>query len=407
MTLLANAFREQVKKTKDISMINEQQHSVAYSTGFLALDFLNGSILNINGKKYYEVGIVDGSINAIIARSGAGKSTFCIQAAANIVRPFETSTVFMDNAEVGFLKSRAMQLSGFDKDEFARRFIMRDAGITTETVYERVKMIHDIKVSDMDNYTYDTGIIDEYGKPIIKFEPTVYILDSLKAILPKKISEDEGSNMNGAITAKTNSDVFLRLVPMCREANIIMLIINHITQKGIGSFMPQKSDLAYLKQDESLPGGKTTSTYLQNNIFRLDEKSKLKSSEAFGIDGAQVNVDIVKSRTSKVGKSCALIFDMDIGYDPDLSLFIYLKENGLLEGAGAYLHLPGSEIKFSQKNFKEVLYTNKQFYDEFVSVVLKALTDDIEAREQKKFVEQQEADKARAPYEAILKQLYK
>jgi hypothetical protein len=299
-----------------------------------------------------------------------------------------------------------MQLSKFDQDEFQRRFIMRDAGITTETVYERVKMIHDIKVADADNYTYDTGIIDEYGKPIIKFEPTVYILDSLKAILPKKISEDEGSNMNGAITAKTNSDVFLRLVPMCREANIIMLIINHITQKGIGSFLPQKADLAYLKQDESLPGGKTTSTYLQNNIFRLDEKSKLKSSEAFGIDGSQVNVDIVKSRTNKAGKSCALVFDQAIGYDPDLSLFIYLKENNLIEGAGAYLHLPGSDIKFSQKNFKEVLYTNKEFYDQFVQVVFGALTADMDAREEKKLIEQREAENARSPYEAILKQLY-
>ena len=55
MTLLSAAFREQVKKTKDISMINEQQHSVAYSTGFLNIDFLNGTILNINGKNNLQV----------------------------------------------------------------------------------------------------------------------------------------------------------------------------------------------------------------------------------------------------------------------------------------------------------------------------------------------------------------
>lgn len=405
MSLLSAAFREQVKKTKDISMINEQQHSIAYSTGFLSIDFLNGTILNIGDKKYFEVGIVDGSINAVIARSGAGKSTICTQWAANIIRPFPTACVYMDNAESGFLLSRAIQLSGFSKDEFNKRFIMRDAGITTESIYDRVKLIHDIKINNPNDYTYDTGIKDEYGKPIIKFEPTVYILDSLKSILPKKLSEDEGSNMNGATTARINSDVFLRLVPMCREANIIMLIINHITQKGIGSFTPVKSDLAYLKQNESLPGGKTTSTYLQNNIFRLDEKTKLKESEAFGIDGSIVNIDIVKSRTNKSGKSCAVVFDQNNGYDPDLSLFMYLKENNLIEGAGAYLHLPDSNIKFSQRTFKKTLYTNKEFYDQFVNVCLNSLKKDILDREAKKNINSEEFNGVESPYQAILNQL--
>lgn len=404
-TLLSAAFREQVKKTKDISMINEQQHSIAYSTGFLNIDFLNGTILNINGKKYFQVGIIDGSINAVIARSGAGKSTICTQWAANIIRPFPTACVYMDNAESGFLLSRAQQLSGFDQEEFRRRFILRDAGINTESIYSRVKLIHDIKVDHADEYLYDTGIVDEYGKPIMKFEPTVYIIDSLKAIMPKKLTEDEGSNMNGAITAKTNSDVFLRLVPLCREANIIMLIINHITQKGIGSFMPVKSDLAYLKQDESLPGGKTTSTYLQNNIFRLDEKTKLKESDTFGIDGAIVNVDIVKSRTNKAGKSATLVFDQNNGYDPDLSLFMYLKENGLIEGAGAYLHLPNSDIKFSQKQFKDVLYNNEDFYNTFVNTCFQSLTQDMLRRESKKRVEDKIVSGMKSPYEAILQQV--
>jgi len=407
MSLLSAAFREQVKKTKDISMINEQQHSVGYSTGFLNIDFLNGTILNINNNKYFQVGIVDGSINAVISRSGEGKSTICTQWAFNIIRNFPTSCVYMDNAESGFLRSRAIQLSGLSQEEFDKRCIMRDAGITTESVYDRVRLIHDIKVDNPEEYTYDTGIKDEYGKPIIKFEPTVYILDSLKAIMPKKLSDDEGSNMNGAITAKTNSDVFLRLIPLCREANIIMLIINHITMNGIGSFMPVKADLAYLKQNESLPGGRTTSTYLQNNIFRLDGKSKLKESEAFGIDGSIVNVDIVKSRTNKAGKSATLVFDQNNGYDPDLSLFMYLKENNILEGAGAYLKLPGSDIKFSQKQFKQTLYTNPDFYNQFVSVCYDALTKDILEREAKKNIEEQFGAGMVSPYQAILQQLNK
>jgi hypothetical protein len=211
--------------------------------------------------------------------------------------------------------------------------------------------------------------------------------------------------MNGAITAKANSDVFLRLVPMCKEANIIILVINHITQGGIGSFMPVKADLAYLKQGESLPGGRTTSTYLQNNIFRLDRRSKLKETETFGIDGSITNMDIVKSRTNKAGKSATLVFDQNNGYDPDLSLFMYLKENGLLEGAGAFLRLPGSEIKFSQKQFKQTLYTNPDFYNQFVTVCYQALTNDLIEREAKKKREEEFVTGMVSPYQAILQQL--
>lgn len=404
MGLLSMAFREQVKKTKDISMIDEQKHSVAYSTGFLPIDFLNGYILEINDRMYYQPGIIDGSINAVISRSGEGKSTICIQWAANIIRDFKTSCVFMDNAEGGMLLSRAVQLSKFSQEEFQKRFILRDAGITTESIYDRVKMIHDIKVDNPSEYQYDTGIVDEYGKPIMKFEPTVYILDSLKSILPKKLAEDEGTNMNGATTARINSDVFLRLVPMCREANIIMLVINHITTKGVGSFLPQKADLAYLKQDESLPGGKTTSTYLQNNIFRLSGRTKLKADKEFGIDGSIVDVSIVKSRTNKAGKDCQLVFSQEDGYDPDLSLFLMLKQNGVLEGAGAHLRLPGSDVRFSQRTFKSTLYSNEEFYNTFVNLCLEELTKSLLERHKKK-KEEENTTLSTSPYEAILKKM--
>ena len=139
--------------------------------------------------------------------------------------------------------------------------------------------------------------------------------------------------------------------------------------------------------------------------IRLDEKSKLKNAEAFGIDGAIVNVEIVKSRTNKAGKGCTLVFDQTNGYDPDLSLFMFLKENNILEGAGAYLRLPGSEIKFSQRGFKEKLYSDPEFYKAFVATCYQALTMDLETREAEKIVAEAEAKSMVSPYQAILDQL--
>ena len=51
-------------KEETIAQIEEMKYNVGYSTGFLPLDFLNGDCFEIQGKLYYQIGIVDGSINA-------------------------------------------------------------------------------------------------------------------------------------------------------------------------------------------------------------------------------------------------------------------------------------------------------------------------------------------------------
>ena len=195
MTLLSRAFREQVKQTKDISQKNEMTYSVSHPTGFLNLDFTNGYIQEVNGGLRYELGLSDGSINMVISDSGVGKTTLCTQIAANIVKSFKSSVVFYEQAEVGTNIQRIKNISGIISDEeFSKRFIIRDAGITIESIYERVKMVHDIKVNDQSSYLYDTGMIDMRGEPIFKFEPTIFIVDSVKMVLSKKNAEADESN---------------------------------------------------------------------------------------------------------------------------------------------------------------------------------------------------------------------
>lgn len=406
MGFLTERFREEVKKTKDLAQISEMTYSVSYPTGFLNLDFANGYIQNINGRTHYQLGLSDGSINMLIANSSTGKTTLAAQMACNIIRPFKTSGIFFEEAEVGANIQRIKELSGFDSDEFNKRFIIRDSGITSESIYRRVKMIHDMKMDNYDAYSYDTGLIDDYGKPVIKLEPTVMIIDSIKMVLPEKISETEATNMAGAQTAKANSDTYTRMVPLCRMANIIIITINHITVDVNVGITPKKADLAYLRQGEKISGGRSLS-YIQNNIFRLDIKSKLKPEETFGIDGSIVDVDIVKSRTNASGRSnCTLVFNQYAGYDPDLSLFLYLKNNNLLEGSGAYLKLPGNDTKFSQKKFKELLYTDTDFYQSFVQTCAYHLSKSLLDRYNEKEEMQNTQSKVVSPYQAILNNLY-
>lgn len=406
MTLLAKAFREQVKQTKDISQKTEMTYSVSYPTGFLNLDFANGYVQEVGNTLKFELGISDGSMNMIISDSGVGKTTLCTQIAANIAKKFKTSTIFYEQAEVGTNIQRIKNLSGLSSDEeFSNRFVVRDAGITIESIYERVRMVYDIKTSNPNEYMYNTGMVDMQGKPIFKFEPTIFIVDSIKMVLSKKNAEaEETNNMAAAVNAKANSEYYTKMVPLCRQANIIMLLINHITMDINTGFLPKKAELSYLKQGEHISGGKSL-TYIQNNIFRLDVKSKLKPEEGFGISGSVVNIDIVKSRTNKSSRArCFLVFNQETGYDPDLSLLLLLKENKILEGSGAYLKLPGYDKKFSQKQFKNILYSDPEFYNVFVGVCLEYLKNNL-LEEYNRIKQAESIGLQQSPYEAILSQL--
>src|SRR5574344_2843554 len=128
-SLLAEQFRKKVNSLKDPRMKNEKVPEVAYPTGFLGIDFLNVAYIPVamNGEKfsYPSVGIVDGSYVEFIGRTGAGKSTICVQIASNIIRPFPKSCCFEDQTEAGVMDSRKCVLSGYYGDELKNRFITR------------------------------------------------------------------------------------------------------------------------------------------------------------------------------------------------------------------------------------------------------------------------------------------
>lgn len=388
MSLLASQFRSKVAKSKDYRMKVEEEFPVGYSTGYLSFDFRNGTVIHVKTEDknfcYYSVGVTDGSFIMLIGRSGCGKSTWLTQTVANIIRPFKTSCVFMDSIEGGMTIPRREQLTDYYGQELTERFVVRNTGINIENFYERVKMIHDLKMENREAYEYDTGLYDTLGNRIYKLEPTVYALDSLALIMSEKHAEEEelSGQMSTTAMAKNNAAVFRRIIPMLKSANIILFAVNHITENiDINPMAKKKAQVSYLKQSERLPGGNTV-IYLANNIIRFDDVTKLKAGEAFGIDGSLVDLTLVKSRTNKAGQSCTLVFNQDSGFDPELSLFLLLKQNNRIGGAGAYFYIgEHSEIKFSQKAFKEKLKTDQAFKEIFMNEVISVLTEQLKAQE--------------------------
>lgn len=374
MSLLVKSFREKITKEKDVRKKDEAKPMTCYSTGFLGFDMRNGSIQygKRNGEtyKYISAGIVDGTCNIVIGGTGTGKTTWVLQTSGNIIRPFENSSIFLDDAEASSASNvnRMQQLLGIqDQEEYRNKVITRNVGINAENLYERIIMIHDMKLSDPDKYLYDTGHYDMFGDKIFKFQPTVYILDSLMQLMPENVTEEEelSGQMSNTSTAKTNTTIFRRIIPKLKEANIIMFVINHILEDVNISIFKKKPDVPYLKVGERLPGGKTI-PYLANNVIRFDASSKLKADDGFNIDGNIISISFNKSRTNKAGQSINLVFDQERGFDYDLSLFLLLKENKRLKGAGAYLYLEElPNVKFAQKQFKQKLAENVELQNAF------------------------------------------
>ena len=372
MGLLADRFRAEMLKTKDPRM-EEASADVLYPTGFLSFDYLNGykvhvhNDLNDDDFFYNAVGIVDGSSNTIIGRSGSGKTTMALQMAANIVRPFPGAVIFYDDIESGSNSANREILTHFGPDEISDRIIYRNAAITSENFYQRISSIYNEKLAHKADYEYDTGLLDSRGNRIYKLVPTVYILDSLPVLTPEKLTEEEelSGQMSTTAIAKTNAAIFKRIIPKLKAANIILFAINHVNAKiEINPFSHSKAQIGFLKQGETLPGG-NSALYLANNMIRVDDGTKLKSSEGIGVDGKIVNIEIIKSRTNAAGRSVPMVFVAGEGFDPIWSLYMLLKSTGGIT-SGSYGTLRGYEdFKFRHKEFKSKLFSDSDFAQAF------------------------------------------
>lgn len=379
MSLMDN-FRAKMDKVKVAGSNKRAEFDVMYSTGFLSIDYLNGTTVHVESEErnftYNSVGIVDGSTNTIIGRSGSGKSTLLRQIAGNIMRQFDNALLFDDDIEGSLPWVRKEFLYGLDPDVVEKRCEFRNRGITTENVYQRIHGLYELKIQNRKEFEYDTGLYDTRGNRIYKLVPSIYIIDSLPMLLPEDLANDDelGGSMDASSIAKKNTSLLKKISQDCKEANIILFTINHILDEIQMGFIPKAAQISGLKQGERLPGGKAA-IYLANNMFRVDDSLTLKADKDFGIDGSVITLTLIKSRTNATKRSIPLIFNKTEGrFDELLSLFQLLKSEGVLQGTGVYYLESAPDIKFKQKNFKEILENSPELQKAFAEECYKILS---------------------------------
>lgn len=361
--LLTDAIREAFASDKDKSLAEEANTTFTHNTGIKLLDYkLGRRVYPQDHESYCATGIDEGNYIMMIGKSGSGKTTCALQMAINIVKDYQHSQIFHDDLEQATNDARVRAMSKWSVAEMKQKYIKKTSGITSESFYKRIKYISDTKQKLRDQIEIETDKVDLQGNPIKILPPTVFLLDSLPLLVPEKIADEDelSGQMSQTAVAKANAAIFRRIMPLLKKSNIILIVVNHITQKvEINPMVHTKPQINYLKQDESIPGGNTP-LYLANTLLRLDPGSKLTDDKEFGINGFKNTLTIIKSRSNRAGQTMDLIFDQVRGVDNILSLYQLLKDEKLVN-TGSFCSLKSCpDVKFRQKDFKKKLQESKE-----------------------------------------------
>lgn len=365
--------------------------SVAYSTGFLPLDYRNGyKLTSLNDEEEViserdSVGLVGGSFITVVGKTGVAKTTLCLQMAANMVKPFKNGFVVINDLEQSLTLTRIKNITGLTQKEMKSKIILKQEKNYIEDIFEMIMAIVREKEANKDDYMYDTGLLDEYGDPITAYEPTIIINDSIPTMSCKeteKNDEMEGQTYANRV-AKALAQFYKKLTPIIKAYNITVIAINHINQKiEINPFVKSQAQIAYLGQNESLPGGNAP-LYYAHNILKLVAAGKYKEEDD-GFDGLKVRVELIKARTNKSGQFTHLVLNQQSGFDPILSLLVYCEDNGLLEGRNPYKYFAGNpDVKFDSRKLKDEFLSRPEVRDAMMRVCVPSLQSILSVNDEK------------------------
>jgi hypothetical protein len=181
-------------------------------------------------------------------------TSLAIKMACSIVEPYENGNIFHYDFERATNVSRVKTISGWSDETIEKKYKNLQRNIYSESIYKLVKSIDKLKnkPETYDEIKLDSGEVDSDGNPIYVLPPTVILLDSWALTIPEGISEEDelSGQMSATSIARINNSIIKRLAGPLERGNIILIAINHITQKiEINAFAKTQAAINYLKQD--------------------------------------------------------------------------------------------------------------------------------------------------------------
>jgi hypothetical protein len=376
----------------------------SYPTGISVIDYAFGYEINVkdeNGefvKKRTMLGLQAGSFNVVSGRTQSYKTTMVIQMASNIAYSNQGNVIHYDT-ECRLVTQRVKTLSKLPDDWFDAdfpRYKFKSGAISFETLKADITELYENRMRHKDLLLKDTGEVDPRNRPIYLMPPTVVIIDSLQNVIVKDIDvEDKDfdkmkelrSNTQGARSAYTIRGLLTDILPMMKEANIIVLCIAHKTAniqlQGIGG---AKKQFQYGANDERISGGSAVefnASAVINLTGEIRDDSRFHE-DTDGFEGNTVLFEPTKASTNESGnKRTGLGFSIIVdkrkeGVDNIRTLIQFLNDRGRLKGNKAgytVIDSTGAPVgeRFSWKKAPEDLKAKPDTFKAFLAVAKEEL----------------------------------
>ena len=265
---------------------------------------------------------------------------------------------------------RIKDITNMPRQDINTKYILIQEKLFLEDIHTRICEIYKDKIEHAKELTYDTGLKDESNKPIKLLEPTVIILDTIKAINIGKdnLMEIEGQT-SGQRKALAITQFMEKVTPMCKEANIILLMINQVKDKIEMGFAKTKSQFVFMNsnRDKVLGGGKAA-RYYAANVWYLDVCGKYTVEEN-GFSGTDIKLYLWKTRSNLAGSFAPMVFNQEKGYDNQMALYKILLENDKIQGRNPKRYIEGfPDVTFDDR----ILYKELNSRDDIYPVIREA-----------------------------------
>lgn len=380
MTILSGGGTSQVFKKNTLV-------DYCYPTGISVIDYALGYEVNVKDesgniiKKRICLGLQAGSFNVLTGATQSFKTTIAMQMCANIAYANNGNVIHID-AENRLALQRAKTLTKLPESWFEGdfpRYAIKNGAIGYDTLQNYVTEVYENKMKHVDVLLKDTGEVDDHNQPIKLMPPTVMFVDSISDVISKEYDirdrkewdkqKEMRSNTDGMQNAKTLKGVISDILPMMKEANIIVLVIAHENANvSMTAFAGPKKQFQYGNKDVKISGGKAVE-YNASALMTFTGEIKEDSRYHISTDGFEGNtvlfeptkVSTNESGNEKTGLGFRIVIDKRRnGADNLRTLILFLNQRGRLKGNKA-----GFKVIDNKGEELTERFTWKKVYDDF------------------------------------------
>lgn len=339
---------------------------------------------------YRRTGFTGGQFVLVTGESNCGKTTACQQMAWEMVDPFgaDAMCILLDG-ERSTDWLRVQIITGASTERLNESFSLNQDIVTWDGCLGLLKEIGEKKEADRGRYTYDTGVVDIFGRPIIAFKPTTVVVDSLKKFVSeaefKSVEEGDLSDLfAGGREAVFRGKFYRNALEFLYRYNITVFVIHHLNddiQSASNPFAKKAKALTFMPNGKVLTGGETMK-FFTSTMIHISPENSVKEQWTVkdnGYKALKTKFLIYKSRGGDaIGKTSTHVLVPSAGFKPELTLMEYAWDKGLISGTGARCRFTEDGTRFNRNRLMEEFETKPELFRELLMAVKPSLDAELE-----------------------------